>query len=525
MDARRTIAVAFWLVLAAGANGQCILANGSFELAGSGGNAFGGWNQFGVVASSTAASHGHRAARVAGSGGSWTVSAVWQRLDSAPGERWAVSGQVRPSAQAPFTGGSIALVNVEWRDASDQLIDYDSFPVADAATPTDAYAAFAVTSQPAPAGTAAIHVLFGVLQAPGVPAPAAVYDQVMVESATNPPEQWGDFPGGRRLDFAGRSWRVKGPGYYGPGPNVFSDDPASVWVDAAGLHLTLARRNGTWTSTEVTLADPLGYGDYVVTTVGPLENLDLRAVLGIFLWRYGPCWSDAYLWWNPYDEIDIEYGRWGQASREIGQFVAQPYDYPGNLSRFDATFDAALPTSHAMRWLPDRVEYRVWRGGPSDESAATTIRAWTYTGPHIPRPEEPRLHLNLWRLEGSPAAAQEVVIAGFAFAPAGSAVPVPALDPAPAAATLRLLAPAPNPCNPRTTIRFELARDGGVTLAVHDLAGRRLRTLSQGYLRAGEYQVPWDGRDDAGRAVASGAYLVRLVGDDGAAARRVTVVR
>ena len=89
-----------------------------------------------------------------------------------------------------------------------------------------------------------------------------------------------------------------------------------------------------------------------------------QAVLGLFLWEYGPCWDDAYTAWNAFNEVDIEYSRWGWSGNEIGQFVAQPWDRPGNLDRFDATFGADELASHAFRWLPDRLEFRSWRGGP-----------------------------------------------------------------------------------------------------------------------------------------------------------------
>jgi hypothetical protein len=73
-----------------------------------------------------------------------------------------------------------------------------------------------------------------------------------------------------------------------------------------------------------------------------------------------------------------------------------------------------------------------------------------------------------------------------------------------------LLAGEPNPFNPRTEIRFELAAPGRAELAVHDLAGRRVRTLVAEKLPAGRASVTWDGRDDAGRELPSGVYLCRL---------------
>lgn len=68
----------------------------------------------------------------------------------------------------------------------------------------------------------------------------------------------------------------------------------------------------------------------------------------------------------------------------------------------------------------------------------------------------------------------------------------------------------PNPFNPATTIRFQLAEPTAVVLEVFDVAGRRVATLVDEALSAGTYGVEWDGRDDAGRAVAGGLYLYRI---------------
>lgn len=82
----------------------------------------------------------------------------------------------------------------------------------------------------------------------------------------------------------------------------------------------------------------------------------------------------------------------------------------------------------------------------------------------------------------------------------------------PAAAALvdRLLPNRPNPFNPETTIPFELARAGRVRIAVFDAAGRRVALLEDGHRAAGPHQVVWRGRDDAGRALPSGAYFVQM---------------
>jgi hypothetical protein len=68
----------------------------------------------------------------------------------------------------------------------------------------------------------------------------------------------------------------------------------------------------------------------------------------------------------------------------------------------------------------------------------------------------------------------------------------------------------PNPFNSATVIRFALSEGADVELAVYNLAGQQVMTLVQGAREAGAYVVRWDGRDDGGRALASGMYLYRL---------------
>jgi hypothetical protein len=68
----------------------------------------------------------------------------------------------------------------------------------------------------------------------------------------------------------------------------------------------------------------------------------------------------------------------------------------------------------------------------------------------------------------------------------------------------------PNPFNPQTTIRYELAHGSEATLEIFDVRGRRVRTLVDGHQPAGEMSVVWDGRDDRGVSVSTGVYFVRL---------------
>jgi hypothetical protein len=365
------------------------------------------------------------------------------------------------------------------------------------------------------------------LQGAGQPAPDVYYDEARFENLGPPTVddiQWNDFPGGRTIDFSGYTWRVKGPGWYGPGPSLFCDNSSCVWVDGEDrLHMTIKNFSGSWYSTEVTVEDFLGYGDYIFTTVGRLDQLDPHAVLGLFLWEYGPCYEAGRMWWNPYNEIDVEISRWGNPGDDVGQFVAQPWDYPGNINRFDATFGEDEITSHAFLWLPDRVEFRSWRGGPLDESPGDMIHTWTYTGPHIPRPDRPRVHINLWQFEGAPGTEQEVVLDEFTFVPQGvAAVNKPDVTLFRAS---RLKAARPNPFGEQTTIGYNLKKGGNAEVVVYDVLGRRVRDLASGFVRAGNHDVIWDGRDDSGERVAPGAYLYQLRTDDVVETRKFVVLK
>jgi len=68
----------------------------------------------------------------------------------------------------------------------------------------------------------------------------------------------------------------------------------------------------------------------------------------------------------------------------------------------------------------------------------------------------------------------------------------------------------PNPFKPKTTIAFQLKSSGFVDLSIYDAAGRHVRTLLREDTVAGEHQLDWDGKDDAGREIASGSYFYEL---------------
>ncbi len=69
----------------------------------------------------------------------------------------------------------------------------------------------------------------------------------------------------------------------------------------------------------------------------------------------------------------------------------------------------------------------------------------------------------------------------------------------------------PNPFNPETRVRFELPKASKISMDIYDIMGRKIKSLSgDDYRQAGYYEVMWNGKNDQGRNVASGLYLLYL---------------
>lgn len=83
----------------------------------------------------------------------------------------------------------------------------------------------------------------------------------------------------------------------------------------------------------------------------------------------------------------------------------------------------------------------------------------------------------------------------------------------------------PNPFSPATWIAFDLPLDGRAELRIYDVSGRLIRTLMDEKRPAGPHSVRWDGRDETGRAVASGVYFYSLTAPGVDENRRMILVK
>ncbi len=409
----------------------CMASNPSFEIGpGLENNPIAGWTDEGNVGfGSSLVTHGQRSAWLFGPfNGNAGFSRFYDIVSSSPGWVHSYSIDVGHLGTDPLIGDARSLLIVSWLDGSGAEVGRQVVTLLTATDGTDeAFTRFGVLD-PAPSGTARMRVELAFYQSAAQETGRVWLDNLRFRRSVPSVYQWSDF-GGRRMDFAGYEWRVKSI-YTGPGPNLFSasDDVASIENDGS-MKLGISLGGTSWRCSEVTIEDALGYGTYRFKTRGRMDLLDRNVVFGLFLWEYPQCYSGNVNWWNPASEFDIEFSRWGNSdpNYETGQFVAQPYDWWGNISRFDIPRNETgeLVTSE-FTWYADRMECKAWVGHADSPTSETILHEWTYRGPHLPRPGQPRVHLNMWLLNGeAPTDGRDayVWVDDFTFIPETPPVP------------------------------------------------------------------------------------------------------
>jgi hypothetical protein len=83
----------------------------------------------------------------------------------------------------------------------------------------------------------------------------------------------------------------------------------------------------------------------------------------------------------------------------------------------------------------------------------------------------------------------------------------------------------PSPFSRFARIDYDLPAAGRVRLAVYDVKGARVRVLTDDTHPAGHHVATWDGRDNAGRSVASGVYYLHMETRAGVKRQKLVLVR
>ena len=84
---------------------------------------------------------------------------------------------------------------------------------------------------------------------------------------------------------------------------------------------------------------------------------------------------------------------------------------------------------------------------------------------------------------------------------------------------------SPNPVETGATLHYSVTGTDPMSMAIYDMQGRLVRTLSGLDQTPGEHQSWWDGADQSGNALAPGVYFLRMVSGAGVQTGRLVVAR
>ncbi len=78
-----------------------------------------------------------------------------------------------------------------------------------------------------------------------------------------------------------------------------------------------------------------------------------------------------------------------------------------------------------------------------------------------------------------------------------------------------------------TTVSYSLHGENArlTTISVYNILGQRIRTLFAGEQIPGDHLAQWDGRDDVGRTVSQGVYIVRMTSGGSASSRKLLLIK
>ncbi len=84
----------------------------------------------------------------------------------------------------------------------------------------------------------------------------------------------------------------------------------------------------------------------------------------------------------------------------------------------------------------------------------------------------------------------------------------------------------PNPFNPTTTIEFSIPERSMVKVEIFDILGRKVSTLINNQeLNAGMQRLVWNGKNDNGVQMVSGAYLYRISSDKYSVTKKMMLIK
>ncbi|MFH1755696.1 MAG: T9SS type A sorting domain-containing protein [Candidatus Latescibacterota bacterium] len=83
----------------------------------------------------------------------------------------------------------------------------------------------------------------------------------------------------------------------------------------------------------------------------------------------------------------------------------------------------------------------------------------------------------------------------------------------------------PNPFNPNTTIQYSIRQGANVTLKIHNVAGRLVKTPVNREQTTGTHIETWNGCGNSGEAVAGSVYFYKLMTDSLQRTRMLVLIK
>ena len=210
------------------------------------------------------------------------------------------------------------------------------------------------------------------------------------------------------LHFSGYDWKIRTiAGDRGGLNNLY--DGENAWTDTSGaLHLRIKKKGARWSCAEAELTRSLGYGTYIVV-VRDTSHLEPAAVLSINTF-------DEWAGDQNYREMDVEMGRWGDAtSKNNAQYGIQPFYVPGNVAPFSAPSGTV---THFLHWESGRATFKTVRGSSMNAGAPVVFEHVFSSG--VPSAGQETLQLLFYVVASDKKPLQnenEVVVEKFEYLP------------------------------------------------------------------------------------------------------------
>jgi hypothetical protein len=210
------------------------------------------------------------------------------------------------------------------------------------------------------------------------------------------------------LHFSGYDWEVRTiSADRGGMNNLYSADNA--WTDASGaLHLRISKKGDRWSCAELEMTRSLGYGTYIIV-IRDTTHLEPAAVLSMN--TFDDWGGDQH-----YRELDVEFGRWGDAgSKNNAQFGVQPFYVPGNVAPFTVPKGTL---THSMHWESGHASFKTVRGN-SLQAGAPVVSEHVFTS-GVPSPGQEKFQMLFYVVASEKTPLQkenEVVVEKFEYLP------------------------------------------------------------------------------------------------------------